>query len=195
MIEEDTAQSVEDQAPADAEAQDRAGSDEQERAEVNNRMSRRNAELAAELKQAKQKLGFFEKAEKDRERDEAEKAGDFQKQIELLQRERDEAIAKASGYEQSALETQILDGISEEATANRKLVKGAYLALLEEKGLDRFPTDDVESAIKERSKALRKSFPDLFKEAEPEQPPRGGPPPRQTGTAQHSAEKPNYRGP
>lgn len=179
MATEDEAQGAEDQGTPDGGPEDREGSEEQERAEANNRIERRNAELARELKQHKQRIAEFEKAEKERERLEAEKAGDFQKQLELAQKRAEEAEKQLASLSNERTERRILEAISESATAKPGLIKGAYLALLEEQKLDRYPDGDVEDAIKERTKALKKSFPDLFEPVDPPPKPRGGPPPRE----------------
>lgn len=194
MNTEEGAQDAREEGTLDGATEGRSGSDEQDRTAENNRIARHNAQLAKELKAKSQRLEQLEKAEADRQKAEAEKQGDWQKQIELARKEAEQAKAEAAKFRNRDVERAILDAITEQATASPALVRGAYLAMIEDAGLERYPSPDaLDDEVKSRIKTLKAKFGDLFAEKEPEPKPRGGPPPRTTSAPESRGGL--YRGP
>lgn len=95
-----------------------------------------------------------------------------------LQEKLETANGTIAGFEVDEFERSVLDQIQKDASANPRLVRGAYREMLASRKLDRKPKDakDAVSLAAERKKVLAEDFPELFESRDQA---RGGTPPGQ----------------
>ncbi len=98
--------------------------------------------------------------------------------IAKLQEQLGEYAKTISGYQAKERESALMGGLLKEAKGDRDSVEAQYLLLAKRNGWDDAP-EDVDTALKERLKALKEHAPDLFEEKkkEPKEPGFGYVPP------------------
>ena len=163
-----------------------------------NRLKRRNDELAGKWKAEKEAREKAEKQLADIEREKsttAEKLAVEQGKWQDVLGARDQKIADLtaalaekdsaiSGLENGNRERTIIDRLTESEGLNAPpaKVRRAYLGLVVDQGLDRYPdADALEKEIEKRENLLRKEYPELFGSTKPTT--TGGSPPK-TGKPQ-----------
>jgi len=157
-----------------------------------NRLKRRNDELAGKWKAEKEAREKAEQQLADIEREKAttaEKLAVEQGKWEDVLAARDQKLADLTaklaekdtalqGLENGIRERSIIDRLTEAEGLNAPpaKVRRAYLGLVVDKGLDRYPdADALDKEAEKREKLLRKEYPELFEAAKPTT--TGGSPP------------------
>lgn len=148
-------------------------------------LARKYKEIATERDELRAKLDEVEAQKRKAEEDEAIKAGKFEELVQVRNQdiaERDQTIeglkSEIVKLQGDIVERDIVDGLMEHATANRKTVKAVYRAYLEEYQLDRIP-DHPDRHSKKVLTGLKEAHPELFApKGRAGSPGRGAPAPR-----------------